>query len=143
MGKCCDNPAVMLKKRVTIQNIAREEDGQGGYTETWASAATVWASIEPVKGWERYQAAQLATPVTHKIVMRYTPAVSTASRLIYDGRVFGVKECLNRNEDNRFLDIRALELESVTLVAETFRILLEDGFALLLEDNSNLLLEAA
>jgi SPP1 family predicted phage head-tail adaptor len=142
LGKC-DNPAAKLKKRLTIQNIVYVADGQGGFTQTWADSATVWASLDPYKGWERFQANQTATPITHKIEMRYTPLLTTASRLVYGDRVFEVKEALNRNEDNRFLDIRAIELESVEAEAETNRILLENGFALLLEDNSNLLLEAA
>lgn len=142
MGKCSDNPAAALKKRVTIQNRTLTSDGQGGFTETWADATTVWASLDPYKGWERFQTNQLATPITHKLVMRYTPLLTTESRLVYGDRIFGVKEALNRNEDNRFLDIRAVELESVD-VDNADALLLEDGFAFLLEDGSNLLLEAA
>ena len=142
MGNCAYLPAT-FKKRVTIQNVTRVQDGQGGYTETWADTATVWCSIEPVKAYERYQSMQLAAPVSHKVVMRYTDAVTSTSRLTFGDRVFNVKEVINRNEVGRFIDIRSIEIESLSVDTETARILLEDGFALLLEDGSNLLLEAA
>ncbi|AWM37028.1 Phage head-tail joining protein [Gemmata obscuriglobus] len=110
MAECCAATAVTLKKRVTVQNVTRTADGQGGFTETWDDAATVWCSVEPVKAWERYQAAQLQAPVTHKIVMRYTRAVTPTSRLVYQDRIFHVKEAINRNEEGRFLDLRAVEV---------------------------------
>lgn len=125
MAKCCDIPAAQLNKRVTIQNRSLSADGQGGFTELWANASTVWCSIEPMKGYERFQAAQSATPVTHKIVMRYNRTVSTTSRLKFGDRYFEVKEVLNRNEDNRFLDIRAIELEEVQ--ADIYAALLIQG----------------
>jgi SPP1 family predicted phage head-tail adaptor len=128
---------------VTIQNVTRVQDGQGGYTESWSDVATVWCSIEPVKAWERYQAAQLATPVSHKVVMRYTSAVTSASRLKFGDRYLGVKEVINRDEQSRFLDIKCIEVESISIDTETLYILLEGGFSLLLEDGSNLLQEAA
>ena len=51
---------------------------------------------------------QLATPVSHKIVMRDNATVSSTSRLKYGDRIFGVKE-INRHEESRVLDIKAIE----------------------------------
>lgn len=108
MGKCCYE-AASLKHRVTLQSLARVSDGQGGYSESWTDVSDVWVSIAPMKGYERFQAMQMQTPVTHKIVMRYRSDVTTAHRLLYGSRVFALKEVLNRDEDSRFLDIKALE----------------------------------
>lgn len=143
MVKCCSSIVASLKKRVTIQNVSRVADGQGGYTESWSNGATVWASVEPVKSYERFQAMQLAVPVSHKIMMRYTSALDETSRLKFGTRIFNVKEVINVNEDGRFLQIKATETESITVDTDTLRFLLEDGFALLLEDDGNLLQEAA
>ena len=110
MAECCASVVTSLKKRVTVQNVTRTADGQGGFTETWTDHADVWCSIEPVKAWERYQAAQLQAPVTHKIVMRYNRGVTPASRLKFGDRIFNVKEVINRMEESRFLDIRAVEV---------------------------------
>jgi len=110
MASCsCSNRAATLKRRVTIQNATRTGDGQGGFTETWPDGATVWASIEPLKAYEKFQAMQMQTPVTHKIVMRHRGDVTSASRLKYGDRIFWVKEAINEDEENRFLIIKAIE----------------------------------
>jgi SPP1 family predicted phage head-tail adaptor len=110
MASCpCANLVATLKRRVTIQNSSRVGDGQGGFDETWADGATVWASIEPMKGYEKFQAMQMQTPVSHKILMRYRGDVTSASRLKYGERIFWVKEVINQDEESRFLAIKAIE----------------------------------
>jgi SPP1 family predicted phage head-tail adaptor len=107
--KCCASTAASLRDRLTIQNVSRVSDGQGGFTETWNDGTTVWANITPMKGYEKFQAMQMQTPLTHKIAMRYTSEVTTASRLKFGTRVFEVKEVINIEERGRFLAIKALE----------------------------------
>ena len=62
-----------------------------------------------LKGFERFQAMQMQTPVTHRIVMRYRPDVTTNSRFMFGTRIFWVQEVLNTEERNRFLIIKAIE----------------------------------
>lgn len=109
--------ATKLNKRLTIQTVARVSDGQGGFTETWSDGSTVWASIEPMKAYERFQAHQMAVPVSHKIVMRYSSTVDESVRLKYGTRIFNIKEVINVDEANRFLKIKAIETESETYQA--------------------------
>ncbi len=109
MGKCCSSIVAKLNKRVTIQNVSRVADGQGGFEEAWSDSATVSASLDPIKSYERMQAMQSAVPVSHKIMMRYTPMISESSRLRYGTRVFDVKEVINQGEGNRFLEIKTIE----------------------------------
>ena len=109
MAECIKYGVVDLNRRVIIQSVTRTSDGQGGYTEVWATFATVWASIVPMKGYEKFQAAKLETPVSHKMMMRYRSGVTTAMRILWGTRVFDIKEVLNMNEDNSFLQIIAIE----------------------------------
>ena len=98
-----------MKFRLAIQNSSQSSDGQGGYTESWTTADTVWASITPLKGFERFQAGQMQTPLTHKIIIRYRSDVTTATRFLYGSRVLWAKEVINIDENSRFLSIKALE----------------------------------
>ena len=110
MAKDCINYApARMDKRMTIQNPVRVSDGQGGFTETWPDGATVWAWVEPMKGYERFQAMQMQTPVTHKIMVRYRADITTASRLRLGDRVLWVREILNPGEARQFLNIKAQE----------------------------------
>jgi SPP1 family predicted phage head-tail adaptor len=99
----------VFRKRVTIQNCTRVSDGQGGFDETWNDGSTVWAQIEPLKSYERFQAMQMQTPVTHRITMRYTDEITSASRIKFQSRIFWVKEVLDEEERKRFLTIKAIE----------------------------------
>ena len=49
------------------------------------------------------------TPVVWAVTMRYRPDVTNSSRLKYGDKVLGIKEVINRGEQNRFLDIKAVE----------------------------------
>lgn len=111
MARACTKylPA-KLDKRVSIQSKTLATDDQGGGTETWATDATVWASIEPLTGRELMQAMQLETPITHKVRMRYRSGVTTVRRLLYGSRVFNIVQVINELEQNNWLDIRAVEL---------------------------------
>lgn len=115
MATCGKNPFAGMNKRLAIQAVTQTADGQGGWTETWATVATVWASIEPVKGWEKMQAAQMETPVTHNVTMRYRSGVTTKHRILYGTRIFDIKECLNDKEEGVVLKLKALELDGVGL----------------------------
>lgn len=107
MAKCCT--IADLKHRVSIQSKSDASDSQGGFTTSWATDATVWAAIQPMKGYEKFQAQQLQTPLSHKVTIRYRSGVTTAKRLLFGSRVLHIKEVINVNEDSAFLELRCLE----------------------------------
>jgi SPP1 family predicted phage head-tail adaptor len=98
-----------MNRRVSIQSATDVSDGQGGQTASWATDATVYAAIEPLKGYEKYQAMQVQTPVSHKVTIRYRAGVTTSQRLLYGSRIFGIKEVINVNEDGNFLELKCIE----------------------------------
>jgi len=138
----CENLATTLKRRVTIQTVRRVSDGQGGFTESWVDGDTVWASIEPKRAYERFQAMQTAVPASHEIIMRFRRDVTSACRLKYGTRVFEVKEAINQSEQSRFLSIKAIETVSVEFVPDIGAIALRSGGYILLRDGGKILLRA-
>lgn len=110
MANCCESLASRLQHRVTLQQVSQSSDGQGGFTESWSSVATLFAEIKPQKSYERFQAAQMQTPTTHKITIRYRAGITTKHRLIFGTRVFEIKGIINPDEANRILELTALEL---------------------------------
>lgn len=113
MAKIC-NPKIntaKFKHKLTLQEITRTSDGQGGYTETWADVVDLWASIAPVKAYERFQAMQLETPITHKLMMRYNANVNTKKRFLFGARVFHIVEVINHEEENLFLTVTCKEMD--------------------------------
>lgn len=141
MAKCCSALVAQMKRRVTIQNVSRSPDEQGGFTETWTDGATVYASIDPYTGYQKFQAMQMQTPVTHKIVMRYRDDVTTETRLKFGDRIFDVAEALNVQEDGRFLQIKAVERVVIAPEPDIGAILLTTGAYLLQAQGGRILQE--
>ncbi len=110
MGKACTKhlPARM-DKRVTIQRVSQTTDGQGGFTEGWGEIATVWALIEPATGYEKMQAMQQSSPISHKLTIRYYSELTTKHRILFGERIFAIKEIINPNESNQFLKLKCVE----------------------------------
>ncbi len=110
MNKQCSPDRVgMMRNRVTIEQPVRTSDGMGGHTVAWEEYTRAWCSISPVKAWEKYQAMKMESPITHKIEMRYQRGITSAMRINFGGRIFGIKEVINENEEGFFLLITAIE----------------------------------
>jgi SPP1 family predicted phage head-tail adaptor len=106
---CKSNGASAFKHRIAFQATTQTSDGAGGFTEQWATVATVWASIEPARSFEKFVAMQTETHVTHKIMCRYNPLITTAKRALFEGRIFDVTGVINVNEDKQYMQIMATE----------------------------------
>lgn len=90
-----------LRHRVVIQaqNTTATSDFGHGYAN-WTTAATVWASIEPLSGRELFQAKQVQPDATHKIMIRGGQTITPLNRLSHEGRYFNVLSVTNELERN-------------------------------------------
>lgn len=91
-----------MRHRVTVQTASMTKDVVGGDVRTWATTATVWASIDPVKGEEVQGPNQVLAKVTHNVKMRHR-ALTTEQRLVFDSRIFEIVSVLNIGERDREL----------------------------------------
>lgn len=104
-----------LRHRVTVQNPSGHvPDGDGGYTEGWADAdpPALDVSITPAtaRDLERMTASTSLATATHVIRGRWHPGITTASRLLFKGRVFAVIYVGNPEERDREIVIVAAEV---------------------------------
>ena len=98
-----------LRQRVNIQARSATVDAFGQESETWATVATVWASVEPLSGRELLAAQQVQGETTHRIRMRYQAGVTTSTRLLFNLRPFDVRSVINKNEAGAFLELLCTE----------------------------------
>lgn len=89
-----------LDKRVVVEqppdptdpdNISSGGEIDGDYTKF----ATVWASIEPFTGTERFNASQIQANITHTVRMWYLAGVTPAMRIKYGNRYLQIKYVLD------------------------------------------------
>ena len=92
-----------LRHRVTIQSASESVSAAGEVTKTWSDVATVWASIEPLTGREKWLAEQVQAAATHRVRMRYRSDVGLENRLLYGSRVLDILEVMNTGERDKEL----------------------------------------
>jgi SPP1 family predicted phage head-tail adaptor len=101
--------AGLLRHRVELQSRTLTADGFGQPVETWATYATVSASVSPLRGRERFAAMQVAAETTHRIVMRGRSGIKAEDRVFYDGRVFDIRAIMDMDERGIMLELLCTE----------------------------------
>lgn len=99
-----------LDKRGTIQYKKKSVNSFGEDIETPTDLATVWCSIEPVTGKEKWLQQERISEATFKIRMRYRSDVNVTMQMKYKNRIFDFLAVINSYEDNKDLLIPALEV---------------------------------
>lgn len=100
-----------LRHRIEIQTLTDADVGDGTFTSTYSTAATVWASIQPLRGREFMEAQQTTGRATHRVTMRSYPALTIKHRLVFGGRTFGIEAV--QHVDERPIMTQAMVVEIV------------------------------
>lgn len=87
-----------LRQRVTVEAPSVARNAQGGFSETWATAETRYAKIEPLSGREFFEAQRVDSDVTHMVTMRYFSGLTSSHRITYGSRTFYIESVINTDE---------------------------------------------
>lgn len=98
-----------LNWRLTLQAPVDTPDGAGGSTRSYADVTTLWAKVEPVSARTDIVAAAAGATVTHRIVIRRGPDVTTRHRLLEGARIYRVIAVRDEDSSRRFRLIHAEE----------------------------------
>lgn len=101
-----------LNKRIELQKVTKVSDGMGGFTNTYTTECTIFASIWPVSAKEQIQAKQMSMTATHRIRIRYRRVMKPDWRIKCADRYFSIVSIINPNTENKMLEL--LCTESVT-----------------------------
>lgn len=99
-----------LQHRITIQKCVRVIGSDGIAEESWQHHATVWASIEPLRGREYLQSMTVNTEVSTRIRIRYQPDITSSMRVMYNARIYNILSVINLKERNRELELMCAEV---------------------------------
>jgi SPP1 family predicted phage head-tail adaptor len=108
LNKANTSPAD-LNKRITLQYQTKVPDGAGGFTVSWADAATIFAAIWPISANEQVQALGQTMTITHRIRIRYRNTIKASWRISYAGKYFNIVSIIDPNISHRWLDILVKE----------------------------------
>lgn len=99
-----------IRHKVTFQRATVTQNTLGEPVRTWSTLATVWASLEPTGGKEKYAAMQVQGEVISLIICRYQSALSDLAindRITHGSKVYDIKSVINVDERNIQLEIFA------------------------------------
>lgn len=83
-----------LDREITLEFKTGGQSGSGEPTESWGSAATVWATVRSLSGREYYAAlgAQIVAEETLVFTIRYRSDVRPGTaRVLYGGRTYNAR----------------------------------------------------
>ncbi len=98
-----------LRHKIIIQQNTPTRDAMNAEVDSWADYATVWASIEPIRGKEFWDSQQINAEITGKIKLRYLAGVISKMRVKFGMRIFEILSVINPGEKNRELQLMVKE----------------------------------
>lgn len=104
-----------LNQRVEIQAATNTCDSYGQPVSTWATVATVWATVEPINGREYETSLSERAEITHKIIMRYYSGLSAQHRLKHGTKIYQIVAVLNLMSGRKDVKVMTKELPATAI----------------------------
>lgn len=103
-----------LNRYVAVQSRTSTPDSFGEPAQTWTTIKFVYSKIEALSGRELLAASAVASEVSHRFTVNYdaifaNPLVVATYRVLYGTRIFDISACMNIDEENRVIELLALE----------------------------------
>jgi SPP1 family predicted phage head-tail adaptor len=101
-----------MRRRVSLQAATDALDDYGQAIRTWATYATVWASVVSTPGSEPQSALMQSSVTTYTVTMRYRTDVLPTHRMIYGDITLNIVGLSTVDGVNKHLRIMAMQVES-------------------------------
>ena len=98
-----------LRHRIEIQAAAETRNAYGEVTQSWGTVGVVWASIEPLRGRELWEAQQVVGRVTIRVRIRHWTGLTHSHRLQDGLTVYNIEAVLNPKGRDREMELLCTE----------------------------------
>lgn len=100
-----------LRYQITFQKHTFTVNENGFEVEGWEDYKTVWAKIENLHGREYFEAAAAQAEKTVKFTVRYLEGIDESMKIKFRDREYTITSIDNVKYGNRYMEIKALEVE--------------------------------
>lgn len=100
-----------LRHRITLQKQTVTVNDNGFEVRSWGDHKTVWAVASNLHGREYFEAAAVQAENTVKFTIRHLPDLDTNMRIVFRDRQYNITAVDNIKYQNRYIEIKALEVE--------------------------------
>lgn len=94
-----------LRHRVTIQKPVETQNTYGEAEVRWQDVATVWASVEPLRGREYLAAKQMVSEVEVRVVIRYMAGITAKMKVVHGSDEYLIETVINVMERDREIQL--------------------------------------
>ncbi len=84
-----------MDKRVDLQSATSSQDATGQPIRTWATYATVWAAVEPLKGRELMYARQAGYEAEVRVTIWYRSDLDPKHRVVVNGTAYEITSVID------------------------------------------------
>ena len=98
-----------LHHRAELQSKSIVADGGGGDTVTWIKDRDLWCNIDEPSGRMVQEAMRREEQVRTPIKARFNADITTAKRIVFDGKQYMIEAVLRRGLRKEFVEIIAVE----------------------------------
>lgn len=98
-----------LRHRLSLQSPTITNTSTGTITESWGTTATIWGSVEPLRGREFYDSALINSDITSRIVVRYTSDIEPNYKIVFGTRTFLIVSIIDIDERNKEMNLMVTE----------------------------------
>lgn len=96
-----------LNKRITFISYSEIENEIGQLIQQPVPIKTVWAFIEPLRGYQQTEAQRLSSETTYKILCRYNKQINQEALINYEGKKLYIHQVLDIEERHAYTEITA------------------------------------
>lgn len=101
-----------LKHRVIFQKFTIVVNDNGFEEEAWKDFKTVWAFVSNLHGREYFEAAAIQAEKTVKFIIRFTKKIDESMRIKFRDKQYNITSIDNIKYANKFIEIKAMEVDS-------------------------------
>lgn len=114
-------------RRIVIQSKTNISDNYNQPVPTWATFATVWASVDDKSGSESFRADQLTAYRSTVFTIRYLSGLNETMRIKYNLQYYNIR-MIKSPDRNRSLEVTAELLDDPEEVGAGFTVGFSSGF---------------
>lgn len=99
-----------LRHRVKIQVPVTARNGLGEQITTWSTLATLWGSVEPLRGREFFDAEQVQSEISHRVRIRFYDGITAQMRVLHEARILQIQSVIDVNERHKEMQLMCREM---------------------------------
>lgn len=99
-----------LNQRITLLKPINSVDNNGFEIDSYYIYKKVWAKVSNLRGKEYFFAEAIKAEQTVKFTIRYQKDIDTTMKILFRGKTYDINSIDNINYENRWIEIKALEV---------------------------------